>query len=163
MSIFALSPPSLCLQAHAASRERRWPPMEACCVSGPVTKLKTARSGPRVLRIVCSARCARLDVLIVVLRQPSESSCRSTLQAGARRYQLVCALVVPPVLLVRYSPGHRRSTPSASLELRVLSRRDASNTGGGGVVDVATPVGCTDDHSFLRFKTRISPVDYRSF
>ena len=132
MSRFALSPPSLCLQAHAASRkERHWSVREACCVSSPDT-WKLGRSGLRVLMIVCSAWCARFDVLIrhPSLAQPPRESCRSTLQAGAGRHQLVCALVVLPVLLVKDSPAHRRSVPSASLELRVLPRQNASHPSG---------------------------------
>ncbi|KAM5531339.1 hypothetical protein V8D89_014984 [Ganoderma adspersum] len=80
-------------------------------------------------------------------RHPPKESCRSTLQAGARRYQLVCTLVPPP-MSGEYSPRRRRSTSSASLELHVLSHQDASHPGGGGgvvnFVDVAVPTSRTD-------------------
>lgn len=89
------------------------------------------------------------------------------LQAGARRYQLVCALGVLPVLLARYSPGHRRSTPSESLELRVLPRQDASHPGGGGgvvnVVDVTAPTWFTDVSRHPPMQEHFSLMDYRSF
>lgn len=95
---------SLVLLADSCSlpEERHWYE-GARCVSSPVTKLKTAKPGPRVLRIVCGARRARLDVLIAIAQPPKES-CRSTLQAGARRYQLVCTLVAPP-MSGEYSPS----------------------------------------------------------
>ena len=47
--------------------EQHWSLREACCAASPDTKPKTVRSGPRVLRIVCSARRACLDTLSLSL------------------------------------------------------------------------------------------------